>query len=58
MIVDEDLWGVRNRLILAQFGNWDEPEFDSGGSGDDHIQHVITLCDRYYGRYQELVLSP
>lgn len=33
MIVYDDLWGLRNRLILAQFGNWDEPESDSGGIG-------------------------
>ena len=33
MIVDDDLWGLRNRLILAQFGNWDEPESDNGGIG-------------------------
>ena len=33
MIVDDDLWGPRNRLVLAQFGSWDEPESDSGGIG-------------------------
>ena len=33
MTVDDDLWGLRNRLIPAQFGNLDEPESDSGGIG-------------------------